>query len=101
MQRRHDRLVVAPGGLHDDAGIFPQRDDGVGHLLQTELGGERRDSVLSELPLVGESDGYEACPDEVALPEQIECCERERRLTDSKTGMLAHGNCCQAITLPF
>ena len=41
IQCRRDRLVVAPGGLHDDAGIFPQRDDGVGHLLQTDLGVEK------------------------------------------------------------
>lgn len=43
---------------------------------------------MSKLPPTGESEGYEACPDEVALPAQIECCERERRLTDSKAGML-------------
>ena len=33
--------MVASGGLHDDAGIFPQRNDGVGHLLQTDLGVEK------------------------------------------------------------
>nr|DAZ23232.1 MAG TPA: hypothetical protein [Caudoviricetes sp.] len=37
----------------------------------------------------------------VALPAQIECCERERRLTDSNAGMLAHGNYCQAIYSPI
>ena len=41
VQRRRYRLMVASGGLHDDTGIFPQRDDGVGHLLQTDLGVEK------------------------------------------------------------
>ena len=56
---------------------------------------------MSELPPTGESKVYDACPDEVALPAQIECCERERRLTDSNAGMLAHGNYCQAIFSPI
>jgi len=37
----------------------------------------------------------------VALPAQIECCERERRLTDSFTGVLAQGELCQAIYSPI
>ena len=41
MQCRRNRLMVAPGGLHDDAGIFPQCNDGVGHLLQTYFGMEK------------------------------------------------------------
>ena len=32
----------------------------------------------------------------VVQPAQIECCERERRLTDSLSGVLAHGYDCQA-----
>ena len=56
---------------------------------------------MSELPLAGESEGYEACPDEVALPAQIECCEWKRRLTDSISGVLAQGIYCQAIYSPI
>ena len=56
---------------------------------------------MSKLPPTGESKGYDACPDEVALPAQIECCERERRLTDSKAGVLAQGAICQAIYSPI
>ena len=33
----------------------------------------------------------------MALPAQIECCERERRLTDSIAGVLDQGELCQAI----
>ena len=33
----------------------------------------------------------------MALPAQIECCERERRLTDSIAGVLDQGETCQAI----
>ena len=55
---------------------------------------------MSELPPIGESEGYGACPDEVALPTQIECCERERRLTDSKTGVLVQGNVSSDHLLP-
>ena len=41
MQRCSYRLMVATGGLHDNACIFSQRNDGVGHLLQTDLGVEK------------------------------------------------------------
>ena len=37
----------------------------------------------------------------VALPAQIECCERERRLTDSVADVLDQGELCQAIYLSF
>ena len=35
------------------------------------------------------------------LPAQIECCERERRLTDSFAGVLPFGDDSQAIPLSF
>ncbi len=56
---------------------------------------------MSELPPIGESEGYDACPDEVALPAQIECCELERQLTDSSAGVLAQVDNCQAIYSPI
>jgi hypothetical protein len=33
--------MVAAGGFYDNAGIFPQRSDGVSHLLQTDFGMEK------------------------------------------------------------
>ena len=41
MQCSSYRLMVAAGGLHDNAGIFSQCDDGVSHLLQTDFGMEK------------------------------------------------------------
>lgn len=41
MQCSSYRLMIASGGLHDNACIFPQRKDGVCHLLQTDPGVEK------------------------------------------------------------
>ena len=37
----------------------------------------------------------------MALPAQIECCEREGGLTNSKMGVLAQGIFCQDIYFPI
>ena len=41
MQRCRNRLMVAAGSFHDNAGIFAQRNDGISHLLQTNFGMEK------------------------------------------------------------
>ncbi|MFB2023052.1 hypothetical protein ACEVJL_16600, partial [Pseudoflavonifractor sp. P01025] len=40
-------------------------------------------------------------PKTVEQPAQIECCERERRLTDSSAGVLTQGDYCQTIYSPI
>ena len=57
--------------------------------------------VFTIMKKEGKNEGHRACPNKVALPAQIECCERERRLTDSFTGVLAQGELCQAIYSPI
>lgn len=57
--------------------------------------------VFTIMKKEGKSEGHGACPNKVALPAQIECCERERRLTDSVTGGFAQGEHCLAVYSPI